>query len=415
MRAAALTFAGLAVSLVGGVLPARPAEQARLSGVTEPFPLADCGSMPAGAGTRTPSGSRWRHVSLAVFGAVADGVTDNRDRIQKALDYGAAHRMAVFVPAGRFAYSGTLTARGIPVFGTGRASMLVALDGGHESLILTGRGGCVADLQMIGTGTTRLSTPWSDLIWARSARDYTVRNVLIKGSSNGGIFNEKSTNGHILHNTIEDTLADSITSIDGASNIVIRGNRIVNSGDDGISVVSYADVPIVHDIRIQGNMVLHNKSGRGISVVGGDHVEIVGNYVAGGQADAASVYIAAESEWGTRGVNDVLVSGNTLVDGGGDPSGTGQGAITVYNSQGGAYVLANVVLRGNQIIDPRSEAFQFVGNGSEAVLAEDNSVYTAGGTLTSEGNPRARVTMSGNKLLPSGRPVPPVAAGGSGK
>ena len=81
-------------------------------------------------------------------------------------------------------------------------------------------------------------TPWSDLIWANGAQNYTVNNVLIVGGSNGGIMSFGANGGTITNNTVENTQADSITSINGSTNVTIEGNRIINSGDDGISVVS---------------------------------------------------------------------------------------------------------------------------------------------------------------------------------
>jgi hypothetical protein len=64
---------------------------------------------------------------------------------------------------------------------------------------------------------------------------------------------DTSPGGYILNNTIENTLADSITQINGSYNITVSGNRIFNSGDDGISNNSYVGEPLVHDITVQGN------------------------------------------------------------------------------------------------------------------------------------------------------------------
>ena len=352
-------------------------------------------------------------ISIASFGAVADGVTDNHAAIQNALNYAAANHLSVYIPSGTYAYSGTLTDNGVAVSGTGTSSVLKALDGANESLILTGTGGSVSNLQMQGTGTTRLSTPWSDLIWAQNAQNYTIQNVFINGSDNGGIFNDASSGGLVINNTIQNTQADSITAVDGSYNITIQGNRIINSGDDGISVVSYTDAPVVHDITIQGNTVLYNWWGRGITVVGGNNVNIIGNHVEGGSAGVANIYIGAESGWNTMGVNNILVSGNTLMNGGGAPSGTGQGAITICDTQGSLYSLNNITLSGNQIVNPLNNAFQFVGNGRETVTATNNVVYSSN-NLTSTGDPLASVSLSNNQVLPSSAYSTPLVPSGGG-
>jgi len=79
---------------------------------------------------------------------------------------------------------------------------------------------------------------------------------------------DTSPGGYILNNTIENTLADSITQINGSYNITVSGNRIFNSGDDGISNNSYVGEPLVHDITVQGNTVLNNSGERGLEVSG---------------------------------------------------------------------------------------------------------------------------------------------------
>ena len=334
-------------------------------------------------------------ISILQYGAVADGVTNNQAAIQNALNYAAAHGDAVYIPAGTFAYSGTLTDNGVTLYGAGTTSILKALSGANESLILTGSGGSVSNLEMLGTGSTRLTTWQSGMIWANNASNYTIDNVLINGSSSVGIASVNSTNGNIYSNTVENTLANSITSVDGSSFITISQNQVINSGDDGISIVSYGGQPIVHDITETGNVVTGIHYGRGMSVVGGNNVQMTGNYVQDGSNGCAALYIASESEWNTLGVSNVTVSGNTYVNGGGSPGGTGQGAITIYDSQGSTYSISGVTIDGNTIVNPLSQAVQFVGTGSETVSFTNNKDYTSGTSLTSTGNSNAHVNSVG--------------------
>ena len=238
--------------------------------------------------------------SITSFGAVGDGVTDNATAIQKTFNYAATNNCIAFIPAGTFAYSGNITATSIAVAGTGAASILAPLSVTNEALTLSGSGGSVSNLVMVSTATARLSTPWSGMIWINNATNYYVENVLINNSSSVGIMSYNSNGGYILNNTIENTLADSITQIAGSYNITVSGNRILNAGDDGISNNSYVGEPLVHDITVQGNTVLNNLSGRGIEVSGGSNITFSGNYVdnTDGYAD---VYIASETQWNTRG------------------------------------------------------------------------------------------------------------------
>ncbi len=330
--------------------------------------------------------------SITSFGAVGDGVTDNAAAIQKTFNYAATNNCIAFIPAGTFAYSGNITATSIAVAGTGAASILAPLSVTNESLTLSGSGGSVSNLVMVSTATARLSTPWSGMIWINNATNYYVENVLIKNSSSVGIMSYNSNGGYILNNTIENTLADSITQTAGSYNITVSGNRILKAGDDGISNNSYVGEPLVHDITVQGNTVLNNLSGRGVEVSGGSNITFSGNYVdnTDGYAD---VYIASENQWSTEGVSNITVSGNTLVDGG-----PNQGSVIVYNSEGSLYIITDVTVSGNQFVKPGFVAVQFTGNGSETgIVLENNTDYSAG-AFSESANSLAISTETGNQV-----------------
>lgn len=351
-------------------------------------------------------------VSITDFGAVADGRTNNQKAIQAAFDYAKAHGESVVIPTGTFAYSGTLTANGIKVAGNGDGSVLKALDPHNEALFLTGNGGSFSNFQIQGnTSAGRLVTYETAAICVKGATNYTVENMHINGSASVGVFSTGSSYGKILNNTVENTKADSIHNTGGSHDLTITGNRIINSGDDGISVVSYKDQQISHDILIQGNTVLDNNWGRGLTVVGGNNVQIIGNHVDGGTADRAGVYIAAESEYNTYGVSNVLVRGNTLIDAGGTQS--GHGAVTLYNSQAGSTVLTGIKVENNQIVDPRASGVLAVGNGQISASVTGNSMYADGNKFYNNLDPAASVTQSGNTSYPmSSYSTPLVPAGG---
>jgi hypothetical protein len=95
------------------------------------------------------------YVSIAAFGAVGNGKTDNHAAIQNAFDYAHAHGLAVFIPRGVFNHSGTLTAN----FGTGPGSVLYGTNPGQESLYLHGSGTTVSSLELATHAGPRLSSP----------------------------------------------------------------------------------------------------------------------------------------------------------------------------------------------------------------------------------------------------------------
>ncbi|HEX6979104.1 MAG TPA: glycosyl hydrolase family 28-related protein [Alphaproteobacteria bacterium] len=315
------------------------------------------------------------YVSITDFGAIGDGTTDNHAMIERAFDYATANGVDVFIPAGVFAHSGTLSAEGIGIFGTGEGSVLRAMQFGVEALVLRGNGAALADVRLEGDGSSRLATDESARVLVEDAANFAVERVHIVGSSSAGIKVEASAFGRIADNVIENTRADSIHMIFGSHDILVEGNRILDSGDDGISVVSYKGGGTVNHITIRGNDVLDNTGGRGISVIGGADVLIEHNNVVGGMADRAGIYVAAEAEWNTEGVDDVRVADNTLRDAGGTSS--GHGAITVYNSQTDVRN-DDVVITGNDIHDPRNMGILALGSGEQEIAIFGNRLHGDG-------------------------------------
>jgi Right handed beta helix region len=345
--------------------------------------------------------------SLSSFGAVADGVTNNLAAIQATFNYALAHHCTALIPAGNFAYLGMPVANSIAIAGVGGASVLIPLNPAEEALVLSGSNPSATNFSMRSNATLRLTTPQSSMVLAWNATNYRVQNLLISGSASVGIMSYNSSHGQILDNTVQNTLADSITQIVGSSLITVSGNRTLNSGDDGISTVSYVGSPMVSGITVQANTILSNLGGRGISVVGGSNVTIKQNYVSNpdGYSD---IYVAAESQWDTLGVSNVTVSSNTLLDGGPD-----QGTLTVNNSQGPTYTIAGLTISANQFVDPAFVAIQFVGDGVETVQVENNTDYSTV-SLGEIADPLAVYAASGNRTLAPSEYTTPIASPGGG-
>ena len=347
--------------------------------------------------------------SITSFGAVGDGVTNNASAIQNAFKYAAANKCTALIPAGTFAYRGTLTANGIAVTGTGAGSILKAQDTNNEALTLTGNGGSISNLVLVGTGTKRNVTYQAAMIWVNRATNFTVQNVLINGGSCVGIFDAGGQGGLIQNNTVENTLADSITNTNGANNIVVKANHVINSGDDGISNNSYLSDPVtVHSITVQGNTIMHNKWGRGLEVSGGTNISFLGNYVDNldGYSD---MYIASEGEWKTQNVATITVRGNTFMDGG-----PNQGSAIIYNSEPGSTTVSGVTISGNQFVNPKFVAVQLAGSGSETGIVIQNNTDYSKSAFGSSSNHNVSVTETGNSVLTPSTYSTPMAAPGGG-
>jgi polygalacturonase len=307
------------------------------------------------------------------FGAVGDGRTDNRRALQRAFSHARANGGRVYIPAGMFVRSGLLSINGIKVSGAGESAILKATQYGEEAIILRGDGVTFSNVRIEGFNGARLATDESVQVLVQSARDFAIENVHIVGSSSAGIKVNNSGYGYIANNLVENTRADSIHIVHSSHAILVERNRVLHSGDDGISVVSYRGGGIVRDVTIRDNKVLYNEWGRGISVLGGSDVLISRNHVDGGAADRAGIYIAAENEWDTEGVRNIRVVANTLVDGGGRFA--NHGAITIYNSQAAAGLAIDcVTITDNDIISPRRVGILVSGSGDINVAAYGNRV-----------------------------------------
>jgi Ca2+-binding RTX toxin-like protein len=315
------------------------------------------------------------YISITDFGANGDGKTDSRAAIQKAFDYAKANGKDVFIPAGTFVHSGTLTADGIKVFGSGDKSILKAGAYGKEAVYLKGDGVELSDLHLIGVGGKRLSSDDSQKIVVAGATHFAIERVHIEGTTTGGMKFNGAAYGRVADNVVEKTHADSIHMTSGSHDIVVERNKVMYSGDDGIAVVSYggSSGKYSHDITIVDNEVLYNAWGRGITVVGGTDVLIDHNNIVGGANDRAGIYIAAESSYNTQAVHNVSVTGNTITDAGGASS--GHGAITVYNSQ--SMTNDGITIAANDIINPRKAGVLVTGSGAQNIALYDNTL--AGG------------------------------------
>jgi hypothetical protein len=338
-------------------------------------------------------------ISITEFGAKGDGVTDSRAGIQKAFDYAKAHGVDVFIPAGTFLHSGTLTADGIRVFGAGDNSILKATNYGQEALYLKGNNVALTDLHMIGVGGSRLSSDASQKLVVQGSQNFAIERVHIEHTSTGAMKFNGAAYGRIVDNLIENTHADSIHMTRASHDILVERNRIYHSGDDGIAVVTYGGptAPMGHSIIIRDNEVRDNTGGRGISVLGGRDVLIEHNLVDGASdRGGAGIYIAAEYQYNTQSVHNVRVTGNTLIDVGGLNS--GHGAITLYNSQGGVGIVNDgITIAANDIINPRNAGIAVIGTGEQHIVVYDNSL--------SGGNHGLLVNRGANATVSTMRPI----------
>lgn len=342
------------------------------------------------------------YVSITDFGARGDGRTDNRAAIQKALDHAKATGQAVYVPEGNFLHKGVLKIDGVDIYGAGGKSVLKAVGAASsdaQALIVSGDGASIKNLTLDSDATARGGTGNSAKVWVVGAKNFEIDHVTINNSFGAGILvGKESAFGKVTNNAVKNTNADSIHFYQGSHDILVKGNRVENSGDDGIAVVSYAkNAAWTQDITIENNTIVNNHWGRGISVVGGQDVVIRNNLVDGNKNGAAGVYIASEPAYDTWGVKNVTVENNTIKNVGGYS--TGHGAVMIYS--GTSRMVEDIIVRNNQILDAEKNGIFVRGDKIDDILLSKNLIAGSGAAPIAISGKATDVVQTGNVTDPA--------------
>jgi Pectate lyase superfamily protein len=241
--------------------------------LTVPVMIAGFSSRPY---ARTPQPDDHGRISIVDYGAVPDGRTDSTTAIRVAVRAAKMQGRSVFGLPGTFIY-GRFGLDSVSMSGDGAISILIAPDPPNSHIYLRGSGSSLRNL------TPKVRSSGHDhsnfAIYVDRTRDFLIEAVELTGGNAGGIYNSGGSDGRIIHNQIQSTLADAIHDTDGAHGIIIADNIVRHAGDDMIAVVSYSNERVVHNVLIQNNDLMDSTSSRGISVVGGQGITIQGNMV----------------------------------------------------------------------------------------------------------------------------------------
>jgi hypothetical protein len=222
------------------------------------------------------------------------------------------------------------------------------------------------------------------------AQIFSIRDVSVGPVDSAGIL-IRISGGTAEHPSVIDgcivdgSLADGIHLTDGSNHIVISHNRVHNTGDDLIAVVSYRSARLdsspCHDIRIINNQIGSQTQGRGISVVGGSNIAIESNDVR--STSGAGIYLVSESKYNTYGVAHIQVFHNTLTNVV-NATLTGHGAIHLLGRLNPALLegplqVRDVVIAGN-LINGTSHSGIYVGSFSSEIAIYADVISNAGGS-----------------------------------
>lgn len=243
-----------------------------------------------------------------VVRSIAD---DSTAELQAALD--AVHAEGggeVQLGPGDFPYSANLVVRsGTTLRGMGRAR-LVSRDPDRSSVMVEGEDVEVRGIWIVGSARRRSSADRAMGLRPAGCRRLTIADCRVSGVAAAGILLRDCEDVLISGNLVERTFADGIHVTERCRWVVVSGNRLVETGDDGIACVGYGkDGGPVRHVTVVGNTVRDGKA-RGIACLGAHHVAISANVVDG--TDAAGIYVAQEGNYATFAPRAVSVTGNVL-------------------------------------------------------------------------------------------------------
>lgn len=271
--------------------------------------------------------------------------SDDTATLQAALDALSPGQLLVGQPGAVYLHSKSLN---INVPGTGLAgTRLHATNPDDQAVLVRTHGVTVQDNDMTAVTKQRGDAPWEARIsvwgWDDGSTHVSGARILgntirndggvgtdtQNGAKAGGIFISNASNFEVRNNIVKRTCSDAIHITGGSSHGIVTGNQSIESGDDGIAVVSYMGrnpigkpinevrgargASMCSDILVEGNTVRGQYWGRGATVVGGRQITVRKNSVSRIYG-SAGIMIAREEQCGSWGVSDIVVEDNDVFD-----------------------------------------------------------------------------------------------------
>jgi parallel beta-helix repeat protein len=295
--------------------------------------------------------------NVTEFGATPNDDRDDTEAIQRALNALAPGEWLVF-PPGRYLHSKSLHVKVANTVLWGDGATLHATTPNDMAVWLEADGASVYKFTLTAVTDKRRTAPWESRIavfgGAKAARVLSGNVIrgnrvvesgdpgspLANSSSSAAIFVYRATNFLVAENTVSRSLSDGIHVTSGSSYGRVLNNTVKETGDDMIGVVSYIGDPTMNAATIAAD--LDQRKERGLN----HHILIANNTLSG-------------QYWG-RGIS--VVGGENVVIERNSIDRTTHGA-AVYIARETSYLtfgVRNVVVRDNTITDVQTTTPQYV-------------------------------------------------------
>ncbi|HEY1684352.1 MAG TPA: glycosyl hydrolase family 28-related protein [Tepidisphaeraceae bacterium] len=191
---------------------------------------------PIAPALQKPSGA----ISVADYGAVGDGKTNDRDAFLAAMNAAKNHRKTVWIPAGQFLVAGSLPLNDITIQGAGMwYSTLVGAENykPENRLRLEGQGSHItlADFAIRGNLNYRNDSEANDGLVGSFGAGSVIRNIWVEHTKTGAWLT--NSDGLLVENCrFRDTIADGINLCLGMRNTTIRNCTARGNGDDCFAI-----------------------------------------------------------------------------------------------------------------------------------------------------------------------------------